>query len=66
MPALRATDDAAEQARLKAEITGCTGAISLMADRYLLRLNHEAEKTALAALKIAAAWLVKILIAAVV
>jgi len=36
-----------------------------MVARYLLRLNHEAEKTALAGLKIGAEWAVKLIIAAI-
>ncbi len=61
----RASDDPARQAALDQQIGGFTGAINLMADRYLLLAAHEAEKTALAALKIAAEWGLKILIAAI-
>jgi hypothetical protein len=61
----RATTDPDEQAKLGKQIDGYTGAINLMADRYLLKLNHEAEKTALAGLKIGAEWAVKIIIAAI-
>jgi hypothetical protein len=62
----RATQDPNEQARLEQEIIGFSNAVNLMADRYLLIVNHEAKKTALEALKIAAEWGLKIIIAAVV
>jgi len=61
----RATTDPAQQAKFDQQIAGYTGAINLMADRYLLKLNHEAEKTALAGLKIGAEWALKIAIAAI-
>src|SRR5262245_37270588 len=59
---LRRNPNPAEQAKLRSEIDGFSGAIALMTDRYLLLLNHEAEKVILQGVKVTANWLVKIVV----
>jgi|SRR4051812_25157490 hypothetical protein len=63
---LRSTQGEPERRKLQQEIAGFSGAISLMIDRYLLQLNHELERALLKGLETTAAWLVKIVVSAVV
>jgi hypothetical protein len=63
---LRHNPGPVEQAKLRSEIEGFSGAIALMTDRYLLLLNHEAEKVLLQSMKATASWLVKIVVTAAI
>lgn len=61
----RGTTDPAMQAKLEQQIAGFSGAINLMADRYLLMVNHEAERTALEISKAVAEWVLRIIVAVI-
>jgi len=63
---LRSTQGEPERRKLQQEIDGFSGAIALLTDRYLLLLNHELERALLKGLETTAAWLVKIVVTAVV